>query len=173
MKKIILNSTMAACSLLFACILTACRQGERASKLDQYQVEKHQKDSVALVEQERTLAYFQSLLEAQMPVIDSLIPLFKYEQKNAKYQDHGYYVATGRNGLRILVRDDGNDLLMYRNGTRLDVDQYRLKTTDSDYPLFERAMHLQIVMSDIQELEKRIRHTSLEIQKYQKRLQNP
>ena len=48
---------------------------------------------------------------------------------------------------------------------------YRLKEKDPEFPLFERAQHLQIVMSDILELEKRICQTSLEIQKYEKRLQ--
>ena len=73
--------------------------------------------------------------------------------------------------MRILVRDDGQDLLMYREGKRVAVDQYRLKEKDPEFPLFERAQHLQIVMSDILELEKRICQTSLEIQKYEKRLQ--
>lgn len=158
--------------LIICGILLAACSNSGSSKLEQYHAEKHVRDSVGLVEQQRTLEYYQAQLEALMPVVDSLIPLFKYEQKDPKYQDYGYYVLTSRNGLRIMVRDDGSDLLMYRNGTRVDVDQYRIKDNDADFPLFERAQHLQIVMSDIQELEKRIRHTSLEVQKYEKRLQN-
>lgn len=159
-----------ACAALCVGMMAACNGG--TSKLEQYRAEKYVKDSVGLVDQQRTLDYYQSQLEALMPVVDSLLPLFKYEQKDPKYQDHGYYVLTTRNGMRILVRDDGEDMLMYREGKRVDIDQYRLKTNDADYPLYERALHLKILMSDIQELEKRIRHTSLEVQKYQKRLQN-
>ena len=132
----------------------------RPSKVDQWRAEKHVRDSIALVEQRRSLVYYQALLDSMMPQADSLIALFKYE-KNAKYQDHGYYVATGRNGLRVLVRDDGQQLLMYRNGKRI---------AEAEDPALERAQHLQVVINDTQELEKRIRRTSLEIQKYQKRL---
>ena len=168
--KNILNSSFIAFSLLLISILTACSGNTRESRLDQYHAEKHVKDSIALIDQERTLAFFQVQRDSLLPVVDSLIPLFKYEQKDPKYQDHGYYVANGRDGLRILVRDDGKDLLMYRNGTHVDVNKFQLKTNDANFPLFERAQHLQIVMLDINELERRILHTSLEVQKYQKRL---
>jgi hypothetical protein len=60
------------------------------------------------------------------------------------------------------VRDDGKDILIYRAGKRIE------STND---PQYERAQHLQIVISDIKECEKRIQRTSLEVQKYQKRLQ--
>ena len=84
------------------------------------------------------------------------------EVKNAKYQDHGYYVATGRSGVRVKVRDDGKQpILIYREGKRLEA------TND---PIYQRAEELQVVMADIKELEKRIARTSLEINKYQKRL---
>ena len=119
------------------------------------------RDSVALGEQERSLSYYQAQLDSLMPVVDSLLPLFKYE-KNEKYQDHGYYVASGKNGLRVMVRDDGRlPILLYRNGQRLET---------AEDPMVDRAEHLAVVMSDVKELEKRIQRTSLEIQKYQKRL---
>jgi hypothetical protein len=70
-------------------------------------------------------------------------------------------VIKGKNGLRILVRDDGQALLLYQNGKRIE---------SSSDPAVERAQHLQIVISDIRELEKRITRTSLEIQKYSKRM---
>ena len=168
--KQILNGIIPLFALLLICCLAACSGGERTSRVERYQAQMHEQDSVSLAEQQRTLDYYQAQREAMMPVIDSLIPLFKYEAKDPKYQDHGYYVLS-RNGVRILVRDDAQDLLMYRNGKRVNLDQYRLKEKDPEYPLFERALHLQIVMSDILELEKRIRQTSLEVQKYEKRLQ--
>ena len=138
------------------------------SAIDKYRAEKYVRDSISLTEQQRSLAYYESQLESLMPVSDSLLPLFKYE-KNERYQDHGYYVTNGTNGLRILVRDDGRNVLMYRNGKRFTESGDRL--TGKDREMYERANHLQIVISDIKELEKRIARTSSEVQKYQKRLQ--
>ena len=147
--------------VLCALVFTGCTK--KPSKVEQYRAEKHVRDSVALVEQERSLAYYQEQLEILTAQADSLLPLFKYE-KNEKYQDHGQYVATGKDGLRVMVRDDGNgQLLLYRYGKRIE---------SADDPMVARAQHLLIVMHDLKELEKRITHTSLEVQKYQKRLQN-
>ena len=146
---------------LFLLLLTfpACN---KPSRVEQYKADKHRSDSIHLVEQTQSLVYYQSQLEELMPVADSLLPLFKYE-KNEKYQDYGYYVVNGKNGLRIMVRDDGKEpILLYREGKRLE------KTDD---PMYERAQHLQIVIADIKECEKRIARTSLEVQKYEKRLQ--
>jgi len=135
---------------------------DRPSRVAQYKAEKHRRDSVALVQQTQSLAYYQAQLAELMPVADSLLPLFSYE-KNARFQDHGYYITNGRNGLRIEVRDDGKDpILLYRDGKRL---------TTTDDPMYERAQHLQVVISDIRECEKRIARTSKEVQKYEKRLQ--
>ncbi len=132
----------------------------KPSKVDQYRAEKHVRDSVGLVDQQRSLDYYQQQLDSLLPQADSLLCYFKYE-KNERYQDQGNYILTGTNGLRILVRDDGKEILIYRDGKRIEA------TND---PQFERAQHLQIVINDIKELEKRIAKTSLEIQKYQKRL---
>ena len=133
----------------------------KPSRVEQHKAEKHVQDSIRLEEQVRSLAYYEGELDRLLPVSDSLIALFKYE-RNEKYQDHGYFVTNGRNGLRILVRDDGKDLMLYQNGKRIP---------STDDPKLEQAQHLQIVISDIKELEKRIAKTSLEVQKYQKRLQ--
>ena len=146
--------------IVFLCIisLVGCT---KPSRVQQYKEEKHQRDSIRLVEQERSMAYYQILLDSLTTQADSLTALFTYE-RNEKYQDHGYFVTKGRNGLRILVRDDGKDLLLYREGKRI---------ASANDEMLDRAQHLQIVIRDINELEKRIRKTSLEIQKYQKRLQ--
>ena len=144
--------------IICALAITGCN---KPSRVEQYKAEKHVRDSVALAEQERSLAYYQSQLDVLLPQADSLLAYFQYE-RNEKYQDHGYYVLNGRNGLRILVRDDGKDLLLYREGRRIQ---------QTDDPSLERAQHLQIVISDVKECEKRIERTSLEVQKYQKRLQ--
>lgn len=146
--------------IVFLCIVTLVGCA-KPSRVQQYKEEKHQRDSIRLVEQERSMAYYQILLDSLTTQADSLTALFSYE-RNEKYQDHGYFVTKGRNGLRILVRDDGKDLLLYREGKRI---------ASANDEMLERAQHLQIVIRDINELEKRIRKTSLEIQKYQKRLQ--
>ena len=144
----------------------------KPSKVEQYRAEKHERDSVALTEQQRSLAYYEAQLDSLLPVSDSLIVLFKYE-KNDKYQDHGNYVQSLPNGLRILVRDDGKELLLYRNGKRFEITSEGMKElkNEREKEAVERAQHLQIVIRDIKELEKRITRTSLEIQKYEKRLQ--
>ena len=155
-------------------LLVSC--GKRESKLEQYQARKHERDSIGLANQEQSLRFYQSQLDSLLPIADSLIAQFRYE-KNEKYQDHGYYVQTGRDGLRVLVRDDGQEpILMYRNGQRVEEEpilMYRngQRVEEQSGETVERAEHLAVVMRDIKELEKRIVRTSFEIQKYQKRLQ--
>ena len=146
-----------SCGMLMVLLMMACN---RPSKVEEYRAEKHRMDSVRLEEQVRSMAYYESQLDSLLPVSDSLIALFTYE-RNEKYQDHGYYVTNGRNGLRILVRDDGKEILLYQNGKRIP---------QSDDDKIDRAEHLQVVIRDIKELEKRIFKTSLEISKYEKRL---
>lgn len=164
-KRIGRYMTMVLAGMICLSMLVSCG-GE--SKLDRYRAEKHERDSVGLVDQQRTLAYFQSQHEALMPVADSLIALFKYEPKDPKYQDHGFYTLKDNTGIRILVRDDGGDLLIYRNGKR--IEEYAIDAKNAKaLELLERAHHLKIVMSDIAELEHRMKHTQLEIDKYQRR----
>ena len=153
--------------LFCACALLSC---QRASRLAQYLAEKHARDSVSLTEQERSMAYYHNQLDSLLPVADSLITYFTYE-KNEQYQDHGYYVINARGNVRMLVRDDGRDLLTYRDGQRVETTAYAGQARGENAELFERAKHLQIVMSDIHECEKRMAQTSLEIQKYEKRLE--
>jgi hypothetical protein len=153
------------CFTVIAALFLAC---SHESAADRRRAEKHVRDSVALVDQERSLAYYQSQLDDLMPVADSLLQYFNYE-RNEKYQDHGYYVVKVEKlkiknyELRVMVRDDGKEVLAYRNGKRVQLPP--------DNEALVRAQHLQIVISDIKECEKRIQRTSLEIQKYQKRLQ--
>ena len=145
----------------------------RPSRVEQYRAEKHVMDSVRLEEQVRSMAYYTAQLDSLMPVADSLIALFNYE-RNEKYQDHGYYVVTVTGyGLRILVRDDGKEILIYRNGKRLtDEGVNDLRKDKNVSQALDRAEHLQVVIRDIKELERRIYKTSLEISKYEKRLMN-
>ena len=153
--------------ILFCAIV--CAGCNRPSKVEQYRSEKHVRDSVSLVNQQRTLAYYQTVLDSLLPVSDSLLQYFRYE-RDERYQDHGYYVVKeGRMkmpGRRILVRDDGKEVLCYREGKRIEDEKEKRK----DEGAYALAEHLQIVIRDIKELEKRITRTSLEVQKYQKRL---
>ena len=144
----------------------------KPSKIEQYRAEKHVRDSIGLVDQQRSLDYYESQLELLAPKADSLLQYFKYE-KNEKYQDNGFYVITVTGyGLRVMVRDDGKEILAYRNGKRVRSEGVKELKSEGEREAYERAQELQIVIHDIKELEKRIAKTSLEIQKYQKRIQN-
>ena len=159
--------------IVLALLWTGCN---KASKVEQYHAEKHVRDSVALGDQERSMVYYQAMLDSLTPQADSLIALFQYE-RNEKYQDHGYYVIKNEKlkiknyELRVMVRDDGKDVLAYKSGKRL-TDERMNELRSEGNEAIQRAEHLQIVIRDIKELEKRISKTSLEIQKYEKRLEN-
>ena len=56
-KRIGRYMTMVLAGMICLSMLVSCG-GE--SKLDRYRAEKHERDSVGLVDQQRTLAYFQS-----------------------------------------------------------------------------------------------------------------
>ena len=167
--------TRLAVSGLVVALLMMMAGCNRPSRAEQYRAEKHAKDSVRLEEQVRSLAYYQTQLDSLMPQADSLIALFKYE-RNEKYQDHGMYVVKNERlkmkdeRLRVMVRDDGEELLIYKDGKRLTNERVNELTNARE--ALERAQHLQIVIHDIKELEQRIRKTTLEIQKYEKRLTN-
>lgn len=90
----------------------------KPSKAEIYKQEKHVKDSVALADQMRSMEYYQAVRDSLLPQADSLMRYFKYE-KNEKYQDHGYYIITAKWGnVRIMVCDDGREVLIYENGQR-------------------------------------------------------
>ena len=156
--------------IFLTALLTGCN---KPSKVEQFRAEKHLRDSSALVEQQRSLAFYEEQMETLTHQADSLLPLFSYE-KNEKYQDNGYYVVKIERlnqkvyDLRVMVRDDGTEMLVYRSGKRLSSDE--ANAIKNAREALERAQHLQIVMHDLKELQNRITKTSLEIQKYQKRL---
>ena len=157
-------------TLLFIFIIGMVSGCHRPSRVEQHRAEKRAQDSVRLEEQIRSLAFYESQLEVMGPKADSLIALFSYE-RNEKYQDHGYYVVQNAwaraRDYRILVRDDGKEILTYHNGKRIE------PAADPKFEeAYRQAEELQVTIKDIKELEKRICRTSLEVQKYQKRLQN-
>ena len=232
----------AVVSLLFVvgvlCMLSGCVQ--QPSKAEKMKAEKRSQDSLALLAQERTLAYYDSLQQVLAPELDSLLPRFKYE-KDERYEDKGHYVHrllrttsnTARNYIQTYVRDDGQTIVrFYYYGDRalgfekvtLSVDELE-DTFTGDVHSFEaegwhetltiegdealRCLHfvdsyrdervrvalcgsksravyylsandksalmetyrLGMVMRDMVEVERRIKMTSLQVEKYQKRLE--
>lgn len=141
-----------------------------SSRLEQYRADKHQRDSIGLVEQQRSAAYYQTCLDSLVQVADSLLPLFKYE-KNEKYEDRGFYVVTSRSGLRIKVRDDGHrPILAYREGKPLKGSSTEWKLNEDERATVERAEHLAIVISDIHQFEQLVQQANAKIHMYQIRL---
>ena len=227
MKKIILFA------LVSAVVLTSCGP----SAAEKRRAEKHVSDSIALVEQQKSLVYYQSQLDEIMPKADSLLPLFDYT-KDSLYQDYGFYGLkaqqvernTNRNYVQALVRDVrayyfGNKEINFQR-VSLAVGDIEIKLsgsvhsfeaggwhqimtledsvamealrfldahvkdkvrvafgeeaknavsfnmTDADKKALAQAYHLSVVMSDVYILEHRVKHTSLEVEKYQRRLSN-
>lgn len=167
---IVLIAAVAMTALMSSC--------NRPSKAEIYKAEKRVRDSVALENQMRSIEYYQTVRDSLLPKADSLMRYFKYE-KNEKYQDHGYYIITAKWGnVRIMVRDDGEEVLIYENGKRTGEwtngqkdERFVQKAAERDKEAYLRAEELYTQIRDINELERRIAKTSLEIQKYQKRLQ--
>lgn len=91
---------------------TACSPKQKTAA--ERQAEKHQQDSVALTEQERSWVYYDSVKQTLLPQADSLMREFAYE-KNEKYEDNGRYTHkllktgnnTARNYLQAIVWDNG------------------------------------------------------------------
>ena len=223
------------------CVVAAmCGCGKQPSKAEVRKAEKRAQDSLALVAQERTLAYYDSLQQALVPELDVLLPRFKYE-KDERYEDKGHYVHrllrttsnTSRNYIQTYVRDDGQTIVrFYYFGERAlgfekvtlsaealqdtftgDVHAYEAEgwhetlTIEGDEAL--RCLHfvdgyrearvrvalcgsksravyylsendkaalmetyrLGMTMRDMVEVERRIKMTSLQVEKYQKRLE--
>lgn len=220
------------------CMLSGCVL--QPSKAEKMKAEKRSQDSLALLAQERTLAYYDSLQQVLAPELDALLPRFKYE-KDERYEDKGHYVHrllrttsnTSRNYIQTYVRDDGQTIVrFYYYGDRalgfekvtLSVDELE-DTFTGDVHAFEaggwhetltiegdealRCLHfvdsyrdervrvtlcgsksravyylsandksalmetyrLGMVMRDMVEVERRIKLTSIQVEKYQKRLE--
>lgn len=230
-KQILLTLALIIC-------LSSC---QRESRVEQYKRQKHQQDSTALVEQQKSIVYYQTQLAKLTTQVDSLIPLFVYE-KNEQYQDNGFYVIRGQQSsynpyrcyMQPIVRDDGQTFVkcFYYGAKQVQLERifmtagdieitltgrthgfeqngwhgiltlkdsiaqqalqfvdayhqqritityasskhiiFKYNLSDADKKHMIKALRLSIVMKDIHELEKRIHRTSLQIEKYQKRLQ--
>ena len=227
-------------TLLITCFI-ALSSCHRVSKVEAYRAEKHQQDSIALIEQQKSLDYYQHQFDLLAPRVDSLLALFKYE-KNERYLDKGHYYhpsqSSSRNAqrsyLQTIVQDDGQvivrcfyygshpvrhpnivlraqemELVLHGDPHSFEAEgwhqitpiddstalqalrfidaysqeriqvRYASETqsgtvfylSDADKKALLQSYDLSIAMRDTKELEKRIRITSLQIEKYQKRLQ--
>lgn len=222
-------------------ILSFVSCGQKQPTAAECRAEKHRQDSIALTEQERSLAYYDSLYQTLLPVADSLLKEFRYE-KNEKYEQTGKYTHrllrstqnTSRNYIQANVRDDAttevkffyygakpadlqevvlsadslsdtfrgsthafeaegwhetltlgqDDALRCLNfvdvysAARIRVSMVGSKSravfyiSDNDKKALMSTFRLGITMRDIRDLETRLRITSLQIKKYQKRIEN-
>lgn len=228
-----LASMMCLLALLFA----GC--GKKQPSVAERRAEKHVRDSIDLNAQEKSLVYYDSLLQAISPTIDPMLKRFVYE-KNEQYEDHGHYVHrllkttsnTSRNFLQVYVRDDSkilltsyyfgetslcqsrltlsadslvtsftgdthyfeaegfHETLMLSNDDAVQLLKFvdmnhdkRIKVTlegktkykyylsENDKTALMETYQLGVIMQDIRQLETQIKQTSLQISKYQKRLQ--
>ncbi|MCQ2347525.1 MAG: hypothetical protein MJZ92_06325 [Paludibacteraceae bacterium] len=113
---LILSITGAAMMSIMGVALTGC--GPKQPTVAERRAEKHVRDSLDLMAQEKSIAYYDSLLQAVSPTIDPLLKRFLYE-KNEQYEDHGHYVHrllktdsnTRRNFLQAYVQDDSKMLI--------------------------------------------------------------
>ena len=231
------NTTPLFLVLLFLSLVSC---GQKQPTAAERRAEKHRQDSIALTEQERSLAYYDSLYQILLPVADSLMHEFRYE-KNEHYEQNGKYTHrllrttqnTSRNYIQACVRDDAStEVKFFYYGAKpadlqevvLSVDslqdtfrgsahafeaegwhetltlgqddairclhfvdvysQSRIRVSlsgtksravfylsDSDKKALMSTYRLGITMRDIRDLETHIRLTSLQIEKYQKRLE--
>lgn len=126
------NTALAATIALSG--LSACTS--RPSAVEQRKAEKRQEDSLALIAQEKTYHYFDSLYQSLLPSLDTLLPRFAYEEKT-EYEDHGHYVHrilrttsnTHRNYIQTYVRDDGKTIVRfyYSDTKRLGFEAVRFE----------------------------------------------
>lgn len=211
-----------------------------SAKMAQWKQQKRVEDSIAKVDQERSLAYYQATLDSLLPQANALLDSrFRYE-KNVQYEDHGHYVHrrlrtsnnTERNYVQAYITDDfrlmvkvyttgrqslspvkvtlaageqyivkegsshsfesgeWHDLLTLTDSTAADalhfIDLYRSEPirvrlqgkggtrtfalSESDKQALLDTYQLGCLMQDIHQLEKQIKRTNLEIQKYEHRI---
>lgn len=85
-----------------------------SAKMAEWRQQKRVEDSVALGEQQRSLAYYQATLDSLLPQAERMLSShFRYE-KNASFEDHGHYVHrrlrtannTERNYVQAYITDD-------------------------------------------------------------------
>ncbi len=127
---------------------TACSPKQKTAA--ERQAEKHQQDSVALTEQERSWAYYDSVKQTLLPQADSLMCEFSYE-KNEKYEDNGRYTHkllrtgnnTARNYLQAIVWDNGKIEVkcFYYGAKAIGMDAVTLTAVQGEGENLENRFH--------------------------------
>lgn len=130
-----------------AVLLVSC--GPKKPSVAELKLEKHRKDSLALIQYERTIAYCDSLVLVLQEDVNALLPQFKYEKQD-RYEDHGRYVHkllrtdlnTERCYLQVYVTDDFHLILKshYKGTTPLHIQSIELQV-DSLTQLYPGDTH--------------------------------
>lgn len=224
--------------LFSALLLPACTRKQPSAA--ERRAEKRIQDSISLIEQQRTLSYYDSLAQVLPQHIDSLLPLFSY-QKEEQYESKGKYTHRTfntpsnlrRNYIRAYIYDDAqlemqcvyygkspisithiiltadSVSLSFRGSAHtfsIDGENYEMLTlnkedasqclhfidaysagrirvalcgarsktifylSEVDKQALITTYRLGTLMQDAKELDTRIRQTSMQIQKYRRRL---
>lgn len=134
---------------LLAVVLTVVGCGPKRPTAESMRAEKRAKDSIALVEQERSIAYYDSVRETLIPQADALLPQFAYA-KDERYEQHGRYTHrllrttsnTSRNYLQACVKDNGQTEVkaFYYGEKSIDFQRITL-SADSLSDSFEGSVH--------------------------------
>lgn len=129
-------------------LLKVC-SGAHTSPTEKHWQEKRQRDSIALIQQQQSLQYTDSMLTQLHDSLGRVLPLFYYE-KVTNYEDHGRYVHpllrternTGRCYLQVYMSDNGGlSLKSHYVGSRtLNATQLMLQC-DSTYIQFSGALY--------------------------------
>lgn len=230
-------STPITCLILLVIMMIAC--APKKPTVAELRAEKHASDSIALIQQRKSLAYYDSTLSSILPLIDPMLKKFHFEQQT-QYEDHGHYVHnllkttsnTNRNFIQTYVLDNHTTLVRayYYGASQIRLQSIELQSdsvfasfsgdayafqsegwhetltlqgekaiellqfinafytkrirvalkgektscyfvlSDNDKKSLMETYQLATIMTDIHELEKQVRQTSLQVEKYEKRL---
>ena len=232
-----MNKNLLFCVICLG-VLVSC--GPKKTSVAELRAQKYCQDSISLVQQKRSLVYYDSLLQVTMPIVDPMLKNFRYE-KDERFEDHGHYVHRllktesnmNRNYVQTYVGDDRKTIVRINyfgpyklnlSSVRLSADSLMVSFSGDTYSFADDGWHemltlsgedaidflqfvnayygsriqvmlqgakskqvfylsendkkalmdtyaLGVAMNDIYQLETQIRKTSLQIEKYEKRLE--
>lgn len=124
--------------------------GKRPSKVALLREQKFVQDSLALLAQQQSLAYYQTTLDSLLPLAQALLNRnFRYE-KNEAYEDHGHYVHqllrttanSDRNYVQTYVSDDYRiSVKVYTLGSRPLYPSEVAFSVGEQYNIFTGSSH--------------------------------
>lgn len=96
--------------LMLTPVLIGCES--KPNRITQEREQKRLRDSIDLINQQRTSIYTDSLLQTLLPKLDSALQCFHFEQ-NEQYESHGRYtyptLLSSRNNARCFLQAQVND----------------------------------------------------------------